>query len=116
MKRLIPVILILILISAPVCADDLQDDLDPVSRFKLWEPRAEKGGKVAQHILGSFYENGHGAPQDYVQAHKWFNIASMNGDGDYRKSRDNVQKLMTPAQIAEAQKLAREWVEEHGKE
>ena len=101
--------------SVPVYADELQDYLDPVSRFKLWEPRAEKGGEVAQYILGNFYENGHGTPQDYVQAHKWFNIASMNGDGDARKSRDNVQKLMTPPQIAEAQKLATEWVEKNSK-
>ncbi len=52
---------------------------------------------------------GLGVTQDYVRAHKWFNIAAARGYADAAKSRDMVAKLMTPAQIAEAQRLAREW-------
>ena len=48
-------------------------------------------------------------PQDYVQAHKWFNLAATKGDKDAVKNRDNVAKKMTPADISKAQKLAREW-------
>ncbi len=53
-------------------------------------------------------------PQDYVQAHMWFNLAASSfppgEDHDIAvKNRDNVAKRMTPAQIAEAEKLAREW-------
>ena len=60
------------------------------------------------------YAKGQGVPQDYVQAHKWFNLAAATStskpDHDNAvKARDNVAARMTPAQIAEAQKLAREW-------
>jgi uncharacterized protein len=55
-------------------------------------------------------------PQDYVQAHKWFNLAAARipaSETESRaiaiKSRDSVASKMTPAQIAEAQKLASEW-------
>ncbi len=60
------------------------------------------------------YSNGVGVPQDYVQAHMWYKLAaSRHPPGEDRdtavKNRDNVAKKMTPAQISEAQKLAREW-------
>jgi hypothetical protein len=55
--------------------------------------------------------NGHGVPQDYVRAHMWFNIAAASDVSvrDAVKWRDLVATRMTPAQIAEAQRLAREW-------
>ena len=46
--------------------------------------------------------------EDYVQAHKWFNLAAAQGAADATKHRDIVAAKMTPAQIAEAQKLASE--------
>ena len=55
------------------------------------------------------YAKGQGVPQDYVRAHMWFNIAAAQGDQDAVKNKDRAAALMTPAQIAEAQKLAREW-------
>ncbi len=53
-------------------------------------------------------------PQDYVQAAKWFNLAAAGSPpGEDRdmaaKHRDLVAKHMTPAQIAEAQRLAAKW-------
>ena len=54
------------------------------------------------------YHNGQGVPQDYVQAHKWYNIAGANGSETGTSNRDSVAKQMTPAQVAEAQRLARE--------
>ncbi len=52
-------------------------------------------------------------PQDYVQAHKWFNLSASRSQGDLReysvKNRDASEEIMTPAQVVEAQKLAREW-------
>ncbi len=52
--------------------------------------------------------------QDNVQAHMWFNLAvSRAPPGEGRNAavqvRDIVETGMTPAQMAEAQKLAREW-------
>ena len=75
---------------------------------------AEQGDAGAQYNLGVMYDNGQGVPQDYAQAHMWFNFAvSRFPPGDTRdiavKSRDNVAMRMTPAQISEAEKLAREW-------
>lgn len=60
--------------------------------------------------LGLAYATGHGEPVDYVRAHKWFNIAAMLGDARAREERADLAELMSPAEVAEAQKLAREWV------
>ena len=56
------------------------------------------------------YVNGSGVPQDYVQAHAWFNRAARSAsDTDDRdravKSLDSMTARMTPAQIAQAQGL-----------
>ncbi len=60
------------------------------------------------------YERGQGVPQDYAQAHMWFILAASNllpGENPDRAARDRdmIAIWMTPAQISEAQKLAREW-------
>jgi uncharacterized protein len=47
--------------------------------------------------------------QDLVQAYKWYSLAATNGDKPAAELRDATAKQMTPAQIAEAQKLAQEW-------
>ena len=75
---------------------------------------AAQGNSAAQYNLGLMYYNGDAVPQDYVQAHKWFNLAAATftekEDCDKAvKARDHVAARMTPAQIAEAQKRAREW-------
>jgi len=64
---------------------------------------AEQGNEVAQDMLGFMYEKGKGLPPDYIQAHLWFNLA-----GDIEQ-RNIVASKMTPEQIAEAQRRAREW-------
>jgi hypothetical protein len=48
-------------------------------------------------------------PQDYVQAHKWFNLSAFGGHERSVLNRNAVEKRMTPDQIAEAKKLFREW-------
>ena len=57
--------------------------------------------------------NGDGVPQDYVQAHKWVNLAASRTTTrkaeDYRVARDKLAEKMTASQVAEAQRLAREW-------
>ena len=55
------------------------------------------------------YEKGQGLQQDYIEAHKWFNLAARIGFANAVMRRNGVAKLMTKAQVAEAQKLAREW-------
>jgi hypothetical protein len=59
------------------------------------------------------YGNGQGVPQDDVEAHKWCNLAASRSTyADQKRraeARDALAKLMTPAQLAEAQTLAHEW-------
>jgi TPR repeat protein len=64
---------------------------------------------MAQYNIGSMYASGRGVPQDYVAAHMWFSLSAAQDDDDAAKNRDIIAQRMTLAQIAEAQRLAREW-------
>jgi len=93
-----------------------QDYRDYKEAVKWYRMKAEEGIAVAQTNLELMHNNGLGVEQDNVQAHKWYNIAGTNEDEIGRKSKDDVEKQMNPDQIAEAQRLAKEWMEEHGKD
>ena len=87
---------------------------DYVGALKWFRLAAEQGHARAQHNLGVMYGKGQGVPQDYVRAHMWFNLAASRmfpGEDHDRavEGRDWAAKVMTPDQIAETQKLAREW-------
>ena len=83
-----------------------QDDTEAMRWYRL---AAEQRHAGAQYALGEIYANGQGVPQNYVLAHMWLNLAAVQGDELAVKMRDYYAYLMSPAQIAEAQKLAREW-------
>lgn len=70
---------------------------------------AEQGHASAQSNLGVRYAQGKGVSRDFVQAYKWLNLAAARGDKGARTGRDLVEKVMTPAQLAEAQRFGREW-------
>jgi len=70
---------------------------------------ADQGEALAQTKIGIMYDDGQGVPHDFVKAHKWYNLAATNGDKPAAELRDALAKQMTPAQITEAQQLAREW-------
>jgi TPR repeat protein len=82
-----------------------------------WDRKAAEYGETsAQLDLAILYASGQGVPQDYVQAHKWANLAaagSLPSQTEFRakaiKFRSFVAAKMTPAQIADAQRLASEW-------
>ncbi len=75
-----------------------------------WYRRAaDQGNTAAQLNLGIMYDNGWGVAQNYVIAHMWFSLAAAMGDRDAARSQDVAAAKMTPAQLAEAQRLAREW-------
>ena len=63
--------------------------------------------------LGMMYCLGRDVPQDYVTAHKWFNLAALKGNEDARLYRRELAQEMTPAQVAEAQRQARAWITLH---
>lgn len=80
---------------------------------------ADKGGLWAQYSLGNLYAQGQGVLQDYVQAYKWYNLAAAACERRFGspggacesmvRSRDRVAANMTPAQIADAQRLSAQW-------
>ena len=70
---------------------------------------ANRGNDLAQRRLGQMYERGDGVPQDYVKAYMWYSLGAANGMEAGARLRDALAKRMDPDQIAEAQKLAREW-------
>lgn len=65
---------------------------------------ANQGHALSQSSLGSMSRF-----SDYVLSHMWFNLSAAQGYQPAAKSRDEVAERMTQSQIAEAQKLAREW-------
>jgi uncharacterized protein len=81
-----------------------QDDAEALKWFRR---SADQDNADGQGALGSMYYTGRGVPQDYVLAHMWFNLSAARGGSAER--RDAILHRMTPEQIAEAQKLAREW-------
>ena len=83
-----------------------QDYAEALKWFRL---AADQGLANAQFQLGLMYYAGRGVPQDLVRAHMWFNLSTSQGYDVAEAFRDQVVEHMTPAQIAEAQKLARDW-------
>ena len=89
---------------------------DYAEAVKWYRRAAEQGHPAAQYNLGARYYRGQGVQRDYILAHMWFNLAASGYPGSETKNRndavyyrDNVASMMTPDQIAEAQRLAREW-------
>ena len=83
---------------------------DYAEAVKWYRMATEQGNVDAQFDLGFMYGKGRGVPQDYVQAHLWFNLAAAQAYGEQAsRNRDIIADKMTPAQIAEAQRLARDW-------
>ena len=102
---------------------------DPIAQFRLgslyengdgvprdfakarqwYEKAAAQGEAKAQFYLGIQSAYGEGGPRDLVQAHMWYSLAAGNGNAHAPGYRDDLARQMTPAQIAEAHKRAREW-------
>ncbi len=63
--------------------------------------------------LGMAYANGDEVDVDLVAAHKWFNLAAQRGYADAAWHRQQIAEEMTAAEIAAAQRAAREWLSLH---
>jgi hypothetical protein len=63
--------------------------------------------------LGMMYSTGRSVPPDLVTAHKWFNIAAMRGNRDAIRLRVEIAGEMSEAEIAAAQRAARDWLSTH---
>ena len=74
---------------------------------------AEQGNVDAQYNLGRMYANDEGVPEDMVLAYMWWNLAAAQGSENAQDNKDIIEQGMTREQIAEAQRLSREWLEAH---
>ena len=74
-----------------------------------WEAAAADGDGRAMMSLGRVYRRGVGAPQDYILAHVWFNLAASQGGTQAAAERDALAEEMSVEEQAEARKLWREW-------
>ena len=72
--------------------------------------RAEAGAAESQYDLGILYSTGKGVPLDYVAAHKWFNLAAMQGRPDARDRRAELAAQMSAADVGQALRGARDWI------
>ncbi len=63
--------------------------------------------------LGLLYSTGQGgAPLDFISAHMLFNLAAMRGSMEAKVYRKELSREMDPADVAEAQRAARQWLAE----
>ncbi len=74
-----------------------------------WRDAGDAGDRRAMLELGRLYRQGLGVVQDYVEAHKWLNLAASRGEAAALEERDALAAQMTPAQVATAQQKAAAW-------
>jgi len=82
-----------------------------MSDMEKTEMAARSGATDALFHLGLIYSTGRDRDPDLVDAHKWFNLAAMQGNGAARDYRADIARELTSRQIAEAQRRAREWLQ-----
>lgn len=74
---------------------------------------AEHGEPAALYDLGLLYSTGQGVEQNFIEAHKWFNLAALRGLRRAAVDRTELARDMSLMEIAEAQRQAREWLSRH---
>lgn len=115
LNRALAILILVLSFTDTVTAGPLEDADAAVKRrdyataVRLIRPLAEQGNANAQYTLGVFYDNGLGVPQDQIRSYMWFDLSAAQGRDGAAAFRDLIARRMTPGQIAEAQKLAREW-------
>jgi TPR repeat protein len=86
---------------------------DGKQAVQWYRKAAELGRADAMLNLGAIFDNGHGVPADTVRAYMWLSLSVAKGDKYAQARLAILAKRMTPAQIQEANRLAREWRMEH---
>jgi TPR repeat protein len=77
------------------------------------EAGAAGGTPDALFELGLMHSSGRDVALDLVMAHKWFNLAALRGNEEAKRYRMEIAREMSKAEIAEAQRQAREWLSCH---
>ncbi|MBN1365307.1 MAG: SEL1-like repeat protein [Syntrophaceae bacterium] len=114
MKNFMVTCIVILVFAANAKADfkagvDAYGKKDYKTAIKEFQLLADQGNADAQYMLGYMYASGKGVLQDYIEAHMWFNLAAAQGKDRAVEARDKIAEVMAPQQIAEAQRLAREW-------
>jgi uncharacterized protein len=63
--------------------------------------------------LGLMYSSGRSVEANLIEAHKWFNIAALRGSADAVGLRAEIAREMSRADVADAQRRARDWLATH---
>ncbi len=98
-RRALAIIGMLVALSSPAGAD-------VIGGIKAL---AERGDPVSQYYLGNMYTSGHGVAQDNVLAYMWHRLAAAQGHTGARGYLAILAEKMTPEEIDEAERLARDW-------
>lgn len=80
--------------------------------FAIGDDVGAMGGNEAESLfqLGLKYAAGRGVDVDYIEAHKWFNLAVLKGHTEARRNRSELAAEMSRRDIGVAQKRARAWL------
>ena len=70
---------------------------------------AKQANPEAQNKLGEVYFLGMGLPQNYLDAHMWFNLSGSQGNKNAIYNRNMAERKMSAEQIVKAQQMARDW-------
>ena len=103
------------MLAMPASAQTIEDAAAAYQRGDLagaltqYRRLAKQGLANAQYNLGVMYDNGEGVPEDAVYAYAWLSIAAAQGNTYAKEGKELVAKLMTQAQITEAQKRSRKY-------
>jgi uncharacterized protein len=89
-----------------------------MARLDFHSDGLEKGAALAGTSdalfqLGLMYCVGRDVDMDLIEAHKWFNLAALRGNDEAKRYRLEISRDMSKAEIARAQRLAREWMATH---
>jgi TPR repeat protein len=74
---------------------------------------SEAGAADALFELGLAYCSGRDVEIDFIEAHKWFNLAALRGNREAKHYRSELASEMSRAEIGQAQRRAREWLAVH---
>ena len=80
---------------------------DLAAAAQWYRKAADRGNDFAQAALGAMYYYGEGVPKDYLLSYAWSSLAAAQGRKYAKDIRDSLERIMTPNQIAEAQRISR---------
>jgi len=90
-------------------ANGLGVDPNAAEAVRWFHLASDQGHAAAQGNLGIAYSNGLGVVRDAVEAARWFRLAAERGYAPAGYNLTELEGIMTFEELAEAERLAREW-------